>query len=716
MTSRIPSSRRAPVALAVALALLLSACGGGGEATTDSLASNQPAAAEEDRRFSLWAPDHEAALRAEQRRIDPAGDGSTVQLIVRLNPAAVFSSDRLAMLGSTGNGESADAAALHAARLAAKASAVATAAQAVLARSVVQAAPAAVMRQQFSHVVEGFVVAVPWEQAEAVAAELARNPAVDAVEPDRVFSVDQATPDVRALDPRAWGVDRIDQRSRVFDSSFRNSRSGSGVNVYVVDTGVSPHNEFGSRLVPGFTAIADGRGTVDCHGHGTHVAGTAAGATLGVAPGARVVPVRVMDCAGSSSGSSVLRGLDWVAANGAKPGVVNLSLGGAVSSTVDAAAQRLVTAGFTVVVAAGNSNIDACTVSPARAAGVVTVAASDQADAKAGFSNWGSCVALWAPGTAIASAGHTALNSVVGMNGTSMASPHAAGAAALLLQGQPTLAPAQVRQQLLSQATASVVTGAPASTTRGLLYAGDAGATGTVPPPAAVPPPPAVPAPTTVLVRSITMSTQVPSFGSWKAAADVLVVDDTGRVVAGAQVTGRYSNSSSDIQCTTGATGVCSLPSAVVPWATLPLLGTAITGIKGTNLAYTGGGQRQAQVARPNPPQARVAALTGSMVRAQPTAVEWKAQFVVDLKDERGAAVAGATVQAAMNAHVGASVVAARVLSCRTASNGQCALLWDGVKLNATHTGATLQLLSVQRDFLAYSPGAITSANVGRIR
>ncbi len=700
--------------------MLLSACGGADEAAApESLVATEPSTTGEDRRFVLWAPAEEAALRAEQRLLNPMDEAGTVQLIVRLNPAAVFANGRMAMLGSTGNGESGDVAALRAAQLAAKATAVATAAQSVLARSVLQVAPGAVVRQQFSHAVEAFVLAVPWDQAEAVAAELAGNPAVDAVEPDRRFTVGQATPGVRALDTRAWGVDRIDQRSRVFDNSFRHLRSGAGVSVYVVDTGVSPHNEFGSRLAAGFSAINDGRGTADCHGHGTHVAGTAVGATLGVAPGARVVPVRVMNCAGSSAGSSVLQGLDWVAANGSRPGVVNLSLGGGVSTTVDAAAQRLVTAGFSVVSAAGNSNVDACSSSPGRAAGLINVAASDQADAKASFSNWGNCVALWAPGTAIASAGHTAVNSVVGMNGTSMAAPHAAGVVALLLQGQPSMAPAQVRQQLLAQASTHAITGTPGSMTRSLLYAGDDSTAGAAPPPVAapaVPMPPPAPTVTTVSVRSITMTTQVPSLGSWKASAEVLVVDEAGRPVSGAQVTGRHSNTSKDVSCTTAASGTCSLVSAVLSWSKLPVLGTAVTGIKGTKLAYTGGGERSAQVARPAAPKAQVAALSGTVVRAKPTAPDWAPQFVVSLRDEQGAVVANATVQASMQAHVGPSVAASRSLTCRTSSAGTCTLNWSGAKLNATHTGAAMQVLGVQRDFLDYTPGELTRASVGRIQ
>lgn len=700
--STLPRVLRSAITAAGLVSLLaLSACGGG-DAEPDAGAAGADAAAE-TRRFTLWESGEQAALRDEQRRLDPAGDGLTVQLLVRLNPAAVQGHGRATALGAPGNGEAGNAAALRAAQLAAKAEAVASTSQAVIARSVAQVAPGAVLRQQFAHAVEAFVLQVPWEQAEAVAVELARNPAVDAVEPDRAYAVGQVTPGVRVLDSRAWGVDRIDQRSRALDGRFVQPLTGRGVNLYVVDTGVSPHNEFGSRLGAGFSAINDGRGTADCHGHGTHVAGTGAGATLGVAPAARVVPVRVMDCAGSSAGSSVLAGLDWVAAQGARPGVVNLSLGGAASSTLDAAVQRLVGAGFTVVAAAGNSNVDACTQSPARAGSAITVAASDNADAKAGFSNWGACVALWAPGTAIASAGRASASAVVLMNGTSMAAPHAAGAAALLLEATPAMAPAQVRQQLLAQATPNAVSGAPAGTTRSLLFAGDGGV---VAPPL-----------TAVSVAGITVATQVPAVGSWRALAQVKVVNGSnGAAVAGVQVSGRFSNATQDAACTTDAAGQCTLASPAASWQAVPTLGFTVTGVQGSRIAYAGAGTRVAQVARPLAPVATVTALTGSIQRSSPTATAWTPQFAITLKDANGAAVAGATVQALMQIHAGASVVGLATVACQTDGSGQCRVGWAGPALGTGQTGARLQVLGVQRDFLVYRPGAVTTATVGRVQ
>ncbi len=723
---------RAPgraVLAAFTLALLLGACGGSGEdipaaAVADRSPASEPSDDVEERRFALWGPGEGAKVQAEQAAQDPWADGSTVQLIVQLNPAAVFVNERLALLGAAGAGESGDAAALRARQLAAKVRAVASASQAVLARSVLGQAPGAVVRQQFSHAVEGFVLSVPWAQADAVAAALARNPAVDSVEPDRSFTVGQSSAGLRTLDTRAWGVDRIDQRAAQLDGVFRHTLDGSGVNLYVVDTGINPHQQFGSRLAPGFSAIDDGRGTGDCNGHGTHVAGTAAGQTLGVAPGARVVPVRVMTCTGSSSGSSVLSGLDWIAAQGARPAVVNLSLGGPASSAIDAATQRLMTVGFSVVAAAGNTNVDACLQSPGRAAGVITVAASDRTDAKAAFSNWGPCVALWAPGTAIASAGHASASDIVTMNGTSMAAPHVAGAVALLLQAQPAAAPSQTRQQLLAQASADLVSGAPAGMTRHLLFAGQDGSAS--PPPASpgavqpgpTPSPAPAPAatPPAVVVRSVALTTLVPTPGSWKASAAVTVVDQLGRPVAGAKVHGRFSNSSKETICTSDATGLCMLNSSTVPWLTVPLLGVAVTQVKSPALPYTGGGPRSAQVARPAAPQATLAALSGTMHRSKPAAVNWTPHFQVTVLDEKGQPLRSVKVQALMQVHSGARVAALKSLSCVTTAAGGCRLAWNGIKLDASHTGATVQVQDLQRNFLVYRPGALTSASVGRVQ
>jgi len=701
-TFRGPRAAWLPVCAAV---LLLAACGGGSGPSAELAAAESvlPSASVDDRRFVLWLPGSESAVRAEQAALGDGSGGDEVRLVVRMNPAAVPADNRARMAAAGGTGEAGDATAQRARDLAAKADAVASTADEIATLSIRSLAPGAAVRQTFAHAIEGFVVSVPWSQAQAVADELARNPAVDAVEIDRPLKLDQATTPARLLDARAWGVDRIDQRARAFDGAFRSAPNGAGVTVHVVDSGVSPHGQFGTRLRSGFSAINDGNGTRDCNGHGTHVAGTAAGAALGVAPGASVVPVRVMDCKGSGSSSAVIAGLDWVAANGSRPGVVNLSIGGSAFSSIDAAAQRLVAAGFTVVAAAGNSNVDACTQSPARAAGLVTVAASDNADAKAAYSNWGSCVALFAPGSNIASAGIASTSAVVVMSGTSMASPHVAGAAALLLQAQPAATAAQVRQLLVQGATPNTVLGVTTATTRGLLYAGDTAA--------------AAPTPTVaVRVATITMATQVPSIGAWTATATVKVLNAQGLAVAGARVAARFSNMTADLSCTTATSGSCTLTSAAAPWGVTTKIGFAVTAITGTQMADSVAGTRSVQVSQPAAPVASVSAITGTMVRSAANSPQWSPQFTVSLADAQRAPVAGAVVQGVLTIHSGARAVGLQTVTCQTATNGQCKLNWTGPALGSSNTGAVLEVKAVTRPFLVYQAGTVKTGSVGTVK
>ena len=265
----------------------------------------------------------------------------------------------------------------------------------------------------------------------------------------------------RTTFPGSWGLDRIDETDLPMDGLYSTANRGDGVIIFVVDTGISPHSEFGDRLLPGYDTVGDGNNSIDCHGHGTHVASTSAGATYGVADDALLVGVRVLDCGGGGTTSGVVAGLDWVAGYdlAGMRGVVNMSLGGGASSVLDAAVARLVDTGITVAVAAGNEAQAACNVSPAREPSAITVGATDRYDSRAWFSNYGSCVDIFAPGVDIIGAGLGSSTDSASMSGTSMASPHVAGAAALVLSAYPSLSPAEVNDVLTGDATPDAIAG-----------------------------------------------------------------------------------------------------------------------------------------------------------------------------------------------------------------------------------------------------------------
>lgn len=250
-----------------------------------------------------------------------------------------------------------------------------------------------------------------------------------------------------------WGLDRIDQASNSLDNLFNIDSKGQGVYAFVIDTGIySAHQEFSGRVITGFSAIKDRYGTQDCNGHGTHVAGTIGGSNYGVAKSVTLVPVRVLNCTGSGKNSGVIAGVDWVAKSALRPAVANMSLGGGANSTLDSAVRNLINKGVTVVVAAGNDNIDASRTSPARVQEAITVAASDLNDAKAGFSNWGAIIDVHAPGVGIKSSWIGGVSASRNLQGTSMASPHVAGIVARYLQLNPSATTLNISSAVISAA------------------------------------------------------------------------------------------------------------------------------------------------------------------------------------------------------------------------------------------------------------------------
>lgn len=330
------------------------------------------------------------------------------------------------------------------------------------------------VERSFEHVLNGAVIASTPENAK----RLADDPAVAYVEADQV---------VRAIGTQTgatWGIDRIDQTNLPLSGTYTYPVS-SGVHAYIIDTGIrASHSQFSGRMGNGYDAIGDGNGTNDCQGHGTHVAGTVGGSTWGVAKDVTLHAVRVLGCDGSGTNSGVIAGMDWVAKNAVKPAVANMSLGGGASQAVDDAVARMTAAGIVTVVAAGNDNANACNYSPARAASAITVGSTTNTDARSSFSNYGSCVDIYGPGSNITSASRTSDTGSTTMSGTSMASPHVAGAAALYLAKNASATVSQVTTALVNNGLSGKITGIPSGVNKFLniqFLNGDDGG-GTQPP------------------------------------------------------------------------------------------------------------------------------------------------------------------------------------------------------------------------------------------
>lgn len=431
----------------------------------------------------------------------------------------------------------------------------------------------------YTAAIKGFAATLP----DSALAALRNNPNVQAIEQDQTVSL---VAELAVQNQATWGLDRIDQADRPLDSQYHYwTGAGSGVTAFIIDTGIrADHVDFSGRVLPGYTSIGDNRGTDDCNGHGTHVSGTVGGTTWGVAKQVSLVPVRVLDCRGSGTWSGVIAGIDWVAGNTAlRPAVANMSLGGGKSAAVNAAVAGAVVKGVTMVVAAGNSSADACNYSPASEPSALTVGATTSGDARASYSNYGICLDFFAPGSSITSAWNSSSSATNTISGTSMASPHVTGAAALAVQANPGATPTAIGWFLVSSATPNRIGSVGSGSPNLLLYSV---ATGT----ATEPPWPVI------AVRAMTDSSSLSKNGrSWRAEATATVRDvNTQAPMAKVNVNGTFDQGGT-ASCVTAATGSCTLTSAAIS-SSMPMTTFKVDSLSGHQMLYQQSYNQPAQI------------------------------------------------------------------------------------------------------------------------
>ncbi|HSI53540.1 MAG: S8 family peptidase [Ramlibacter sp.] len=420
----------------------------------------------------------------------------------------------------------------------------------------------------FSRALKGFAATLP----DAGVLLLRADPRVAYIEQDQTVSIQQSQ------SPATWGLDRIDQVDRPLDTLYHYSKTGQGVYAFIIDTGIrADHSEFTGRILPGYNTAPDANNvtnpanTTDCNGHGTHVSGTVGGSTWGVAKQVSLVPVRVLDCGGSGTWSGVIAGIDWVANSSLRPAVANMSLGGNASAAINAAVASAVSKGVVMVVAAGNESTDACRKSPASEPSAITVGASTSTDARASFSNYGKCVDLFAPGQGITSAWNNSANGTNTISGTSMATPHVTGVAALVLEANPGATPAAVSQFVEDTATTNHLASLGSGSPNLLLYSLGTGA----------PSEPTLPA---IAVKSLTGKV-AKERKEWRAQVTITLRNlEGGSAVANATVSGSFSTGGSGT-CVTGSTSNCMIASSLLNSATTSTVFT-VTNVVATGKVY----------------------------------------------------------------------------------------------------------------------------------
>ncbi len=416
---------------------------------------------------------------------------------------------------------------------------------------------------RYRHAIKGMALTIP----EPALKGLAHNPNVAWIEPDGIMTADGDQTPVSSL----WGLDRIDQQILPLDNHYVYTNDGSGVHVYIVDTGIlTSHIQFGGRASSGYDFVNGDADATDDNGHGTHVAGTVGGSTYGVAKAVTLHAVKVLSASGSGTTSGVIAGIDYVKNNHADPAVVNMSLGGGASTTLDVAVNNCINAGVTFVVAAGNNNKNAANYSPARVAAAITVGATTSADARASYSNYGSILDLFAPGSGILSAWYTSTTATNTISGTSMATPHVAGAAALYLQTHTSATPAIVSAALTSNATSGVLTSIGKGSPNLLLYTG-----------------PATPSPTVGMGVNAILTTPTRSGNKWNATMTVTVLNATQLPVPGVTVTVTLSgDASGTVSAITNSNGVATITKTNLNYARVTSVTMTVTGLSKTGYIW----------------------------------------------------------------------------------------------------------------------------------